>query len=135
MNVISINTKRTSRERGKVTGRLSELKRKQSKLSSRTAVGKQVRAAAKGQPCTARLVGCNGNTDTTVLAHVRTPGTGIGRKPLDTMALFACSDCHDRLDGRQRIKGMMEKEIQERIIFGMAETHEILDSKELLVAK
>jgi hypothetical protein len=51
---------------------------------------------AKGQPCTIRHPEhCNGRTDTTVLIHLRAlGGGGIGIKPHDSEAVFACSDCH-----------------------------------------
>ena len=50
-----------------------------------------------------RLQGCNGNRDTTVLAHYRLSGyAGMGLKPDDDFAFgaWACSSCHDIVDGR-----------------------------------
>ena len=46
---------------------------------------------------------CNGNPETTVLAHVnekRLVGAGMGSKVPDIFGAWACSDCHDVLDGR-----------------------------------
>ncbi len=60
-----------------------------------------IRRFAKGQTCTLRLPCCNGQTDTTVLAHLRLFGAGgMGGKPSDMRAVMACSDCHDALDRR-----------------------------------
>ena len=60
------------------------------------------RKAARGQPCQVRLPGCNGGGETTVLAHYRLAGfCGTGIKPDDDVfGAWACSNCHDRIDGR-----------------------------------
>lgn len=63
----------------------------------------KIRRAARGQMCTLRLEGCNYNKETTVLAHVRMAGhCGIGSKPSDIKSCFACSSCHDVIDGRTK---------------------------------
>lgn len=61
-----------------------------------------LRNSANGQACTLRLPGvCNGETATTVLAHLRKFGAGgVNMKPSDLRGVYACSDCHDALDGR-----------------------------------
>ena len=59
---------------------------------------KKYRAAAKDQPCTMRLPCCNGNRETTVLAHAN--GGGMGMKSDDHDAADMCSSCHDFYDGR-----------------------------------
>ena len=63
------------------------------------------RKAAKGMPCMVRLPGvCNGNPETTVLAHYRLAGyCGTGMKPDDRLAAWACSACHDECDRRTRV--------------------------------
>jgi hypothetical protein len=61
------------------------------------------RKAARNQPCLLNVANvCNYNAETTVLAHLRWlgEGAGIGRKPGDHCAVYACSACHDWLDGR-----------------------------------
>lgn len=64
---------------------------------------KKLRASARGQDCTLRLPGvCNGNPETTVLAHLPCGKKGMGMKSPDNMACFACSACHDAIDGRRR---------------------------------
>lgn len=64
-----------------------------------------LRKLAQGRDCQVRLQGvCNFNPETTVLAHYRMAGMcGIGMKPNDfCCAAWACSDCHDAIDGRRR---------------------------------
>ncbi len=47
---------------------------------------------------------CNGNPETTVLAHIRIAGLcGTGIKPPDLIAAIACSSCHDEIDRRTRL--------------------------------
>lgn len=61
-----------------------------------------LRKAARGRECQVRIPGiCNGNPETSVLAHYRLAGTcGTGIKPDDMQAAIACNCCHDAIDGR-----------------------------------
>lgn len=64
------------------------------------------RKAAKGQPCTLRLPTCYPGPDNeqVQLCHLRMlGGGGTGLKPHDSEAVFACTHCHDILDGRARL--------------------------------
>ena len=62
-----------------------------------------LRKLARGQECFLRLPGiCNHNPETTVLAHIRNQWFGGGSKPPDICGIFACSSCHDEIDGRTR---------------------------------
>lgn len=62
-----------------------------------------LRKFAKGKPCLVRIPGvCNFQPETTVLAHIRIAGSGGSRKPSDLSAVWACSDCHDVIDLRNR---------------------------------
>lgn len=63
-------------------------------------VSRAVRQSAREQSCTLRLDGCLPGTETVVLAHVRGVWSGIGQKPTDCVAVYACAACHDQLDGR-----------------------------------
>lgn len=65
-------------------------------------VSNKLRRSAKGRNCSLRLDGCNGDIDTTVLAHLPCGQRGVGMKSPDYMAVFACSHCHDVLDARQK---------------------------------
>ena len=61
----------------------------------------KLRKSAQGQQCTLRLNGCNYNPETVVLAHIRNNQfCGVAMKPSDYMSCFACSSCHDTIDGR-----------------------------------
>ncbi|MBP0943108.1 DUF1364 domain-containing protein [Pseudomonas alliivorans] len=64
----------------------------------------QLTKAARGRDCQVRIPGCcNGNPETTVLAHYRMSGTcGVGIKPNDFQGAWACSACHDEVDRRTR---------------------------------
>ena len=62
---------------------------------------KKIRKSAEGQDCTVQSPWCNHDPATTVLAHYHAPGHGtMGGKDDDTSAAYACSSCHDWLDGR-----------------------------------
>lgn len=53
-----------------------------------------LRNSARGRACTLRLPGCDGGGETTVLAHIRGTWTGLGTKPSDSFAVYACGMCH-----------------------------------------
>lgn len=74
------------------------MKRASSQIKSKPIKMTPIRKSAKGEKCLVRIPGiCNGDTDTTVLAHLNGGGTGI--KASDHEAAYACSDCHAWLDG------------------------------------
>ena len=63
---------------------------------------KKIRESARMQECTVESPWCNHNPETVVFAHYGEPGEkGIGLKPDDTSGAYACSSCHDALDGRR----------------------------------
>lgn len=67
-----------------------------------TVVSKKLRDSARDRCCTLRLAGvCNHQPETTVLAHLPCGMKGMGMKSPDNMAVFACSACHDVIDGRR----------------------------------
>lgn len=63
-----------------------------------------LRKEAQGRPCMIRIPGiCNGNPETVVLAHLNNKslfGVGTGQKVPDMFGAWACSSCHDEVDGR-----------------------------------
>lgn len=62
----------------------------------------KLRQSAKGEDCTLNIAGvCNYNPETTVLAHLPDETKGTGKKSDDISSCFACSDCHDVIDGRR----------------------------------
>lgn len=76
-------------------------RKKQSKLTR----------AARDQSCTANIAPyCNDDPQTTVLAHAPHIDGGMGTKGPDEWALFACSDCHDIIDGRVTVE-LSEEEV------------------------
>ena len=61
----------------------------------------KLRKMARGRECQVRIGGvCNGNSETTVLAHLN--GGGMGTKRHDLIGCWACSACHDVIDGRKK---------------------------------
>jgi len=69
-------------------------------------VSKKIRQSAKGQECTVRIPGtCNYNPETTVFAHLN--GGGMSPKTDDLEGAYCCSSCHDALDGRRQLKGLL----------------------------
>lgn len=95
---------------------------------------KNLRKLARGQNCQLRLIGddgtriCNGDANTVVLCHVRRGGVGgTGVKPPDLCGVYACSSCHDVIDGRSNVR---IKSLDRDILNGLLRTLRIV-SKEL----
>ncbi|EOT9064066.1 nuclease domain-containing protein [Escherichia coli] len=89
-----------------------------------------LRKEARGRECQVRIYGvCNGNPETTVLAHYRMAGIcGTGMKPDDLIGAWACSACHDEIDRRTHnldniLKGLLDSLIHA----GFAEDDEQFD--------
>lgn len=81
-----------------------------------------------------RLPGiCNFNSETVVLAHIRVVGvSGMGMKSPDLVGAWACSACHDELDGRTHKSGMNRDELRLAHFEGMARTIAQLDKEGLV---
>jgi len=94
---------------------------------------KKIRQSAKGKACALRIPGvCNGNPEKTVFAHL--PGNkGIGTKNHDLFGVYACSDCHDWLDGRKENKLCLNKEWE--FLRALQETQIILYQQGLIEVK
>ena len=89
------------------------------------ALEKRLRELARGKPCLLRIPGiCNYDPETTVLAHVRIAGTGMGRKPHDLAGIWACSACHDVLDGRSKHDQYTRTEVRAMALDGLVRTLE-----------
>lgn len=83
----------------------------------------KLRKSAKGRECMVRIPNyCNGNNDTTVLAHQN--GGGAGTKHSDLLAAFCCSGCHDVVDGRVRTKAFTKDEIDLMLLEGVMRTQQ-----------
>lgn len=82
-----------------------------------------LRDEARRRDCTVRLPGCNHDPSTTVLAHFTgSRFRGIGQKPSDLIGAWACSECHDRVDGRTKTPYMTRAEVQLAHAQGVFET-------------
>lgn len=90
-----------------------------------------LRELARGQECQVRLPGCDYGTETTVLAHIRRGGVaGMGQKPPDLCGVYACSKCHDVIDGRARLANVTKADIDHAVFYGLLRTLAIV-SREL----
>lgn len=92
--------------------------------------------AARGRECQVRVPGiCNGNPETTVLAHFRMSGTrcGVGLKPNDLQGAWACSSCHDAIDGRRKTD-FSSDELRIMHLEGMVRTIDILVGERVIAA-
>jgi hypothetical protein len=83
-----------------------------------------LRKLAKGRECQVRIpLVCNHDDSTVVLAHFRRGGVaGTGQKPPDLCGAWACSACHDEIDGRTRgliQQGYPEEEAKFMIVSAM----------------
>lgn len=58
----------------------------------------KIRKSARSECCSLRLGQCSSD-ETVVLAHIG-HNRGMGIKCADYMAVYACSNCHDVIDGR-----------------------------------
>jgi hypothetical protein len=81
----------------------------------------KLRKSARGMDCMIRIPGaCNFNQESTVLAHMN--GAGMGLKHPDLFASFACSNCHDVIDGRRPYKEASKMEVDIMFLHGMLRT-------------
>jgi hypothetical protein len=93
-----------------------------------------LRKEAKGRGCMVRLPGiCNFNSETVVLAHIRLQGvSGMGMKSPDLIGAWACSACHDELDGRTRKSDLTRDQLRLAHYDGMVRTICQLDKEGLV---
>jgi hypothetical protein len=93
-----------------------------------------LRKEAKGRGCMVRLPGiCNFNSETVVLAHIRLAGiSGMGMKSPDLIGAWACSACHDEIDGRTHKSGLSHDELRLAHFEGMARTIAQLEKEGLV---
>ncbi|HEY4365885.1 MAG TPA: nuclease domain-containing protein [Steroidobacteraceae bacterium] len=95
---------------------------------------KTLRDLANGQNCMLRIPAvCNGNSETVVLAHIRRGFYGRGIKPPDTCGVWACSACHDALDGRTKA-GLTIEDIDSIALRALCQQLEWYARHEVLVA-
>ena len=75
----------------------------------------KLRDYAKGRDCQVRIVGvCNGDSATTVLAHLTLSGiSGRGLKAPDQLGAWCCSECHRCVDSNGTSHKLDEDEMIE----------------------
>lgn len=84
----------------------------------------RLRQSAKGKCCTLEIFPvCNHDPDTTVLAHLHDEYSGMGTKASDLAAVYACSSCHDLIDGRT---GKIENIDDGVLLRALIKTHDIM---------
>ena len=93
-------------------------------------INSRIRKSAKGEVCALRLSGCNHDTETTVYAHAPTVDKGMGIKSPDWFGAYACSNCHDAVDGRAGAD--KQKQSQYRWLPAVYETQKKLIAKGIL---
>lgn len=98
----------------------------------------KLREEARGRECLVRIPQvCNGNPETTILAHLnnkRLFGVGTGQKAPDIFGAHCCSSCHDVVDGR--VKTLWEDlQIQIWFMEGCFRTMNVLMNEGKLGAK
>jgi hypothetical protein len=75
----------------------------------------KITESARGEDCQVRIpYVCNFNPETTVWAHANglAAGKARGLKSPDPLGAYACSKCHDVIDGRVRVPGLSYGEVQ-----------------------
>ena len=82
--------------------------------------------SARGQDCQIRIPSvCNFNPETVVFAHLNGGGMGMKHSPIH--GAYACSNCHDFVDGRLKADNDMTKcDIQLAHYDGMLRTQQIM---------
>ena len=91
--------------------------------------------SAQGETCTVRLpFVCNHNPETVVLAHLNGIrfGHGTGRKIANIFGAYACSKCHDVIDGRVPYDHLTHEEVKLSHFQGVIETQMKMIDKGLI---
>ena len=92
----------------------------------------KIRQSARDEDCSLRLGMCSGN-ETVILAHIGR-NRGMGIKCGDNMAVYACSNCHDLIDGRVD-NPHLDLDLEYEKLRALEETQGKLINKGLMVIK
>lgn len=90
------------------------------------------RKMARDKPCLVRLPGCDGDSQTTCLAHYSLSGiSGSGLKSPDSLGAWCCHACHAVCDGRMpRPDGYSRNDVRLALAEGVFRTQlAILEEK------
>lgn len=98
-------------------------------MSKQTTITK----SSRGEDCQVRIPGvCNFDETTTIPAHKN--GGGMAMKSSDSQIAYACSKCHDVIDGRVKSDFTLD-EILVMFYEGIFRTQLILIEKGLIILK
>lgn len=90
-----------------------------------TKINANLRNAAKGEHCTFRFPGCQDDTETTCLCHIRNAGNGgVSIKPPDITGAIGCHYCHDVIDRRRKVD-LSSEEMAEYVLDALCRTHDL----------
>lgn len=95
----------------------------------------KITESANGEDCQIRIPGvCNFDPATVCWCHANAgaAGKGFGLKSHDALGSYGCSDCHDVVDWRRRIKTFSRCEIKLMFWEGVARSFLILIKKGLV---
>ena len=90
---------------------------------------KKIRNSARYEDCSLRLGNCS-SSETVVLCHIGRD-RGMGYKCSDHFAIYACSNCHDVIDGRVK-SGYSRAELDSEKLRALEETQNKLIDKGLI---
>lgn len=90
----------------------------------------KIRKSARGEDCSLRLGMCS-SPEAVILAHIGR-NRGVGIKCGDHFAVYACSDCHDIIDGRVDTAFFNYDELETEKLRALEETQGKLINKGLL---
>ena len=89
----------------------------------------KITRSARGEDCTLILGNCSGS-ETVVLCHIG-KNRGMGIKCGDHFAVYACSSCHDIIDGRVNVGYGLDFILESKLI-ALERTQQKLIDKGLL---
>lgn len=92
--------------------------------------------SARGEACTIQGPWCNSDPDTTVWAHSPSGsffGKGTSIKGEDAIGCYACSACHDTVDGRAHINETTFEERRTMFLRGFGKSFRLLLMKGLIL--
>lgn len=95
----------------------------------------KITKSARGEDCCLQIHPyCNGNRETTVLAHLPSLGKGMALKSPDHWGVYACAACHDVIDSRnpQAVRQLGWEEVTRCMWRGLFRTQERLIAKGLM---
>jgi hypothetical protein len=123
--VLTRKTRLRSKAQLKARSPMKRASSGRSTLKSKAPKQSKIRLSAKDEQCLVRVLGvCNGNSATVVLAHLN--GAGVGMKSPDWQAAYACSACHEFLDGGYADSGIWREQRDLLHLQGIIRTQERL---------